>query len=128
MIFPALAFLIIVDTAPNSHMDAIRQWAGIMAEKRTAAELCPGYVIDDEVLEAILHKLGIADVDYFAFRPIAAAKADALKASLTDPAKREAWCQDECARRVPVTTKSAAYAITASYADYDWEAYRKDDR
>ena len=95
MISPALAFLIIVDTAPNPHMDAIRQWAGIMAEERTPAELCPGYAIDGEVLEAMRKRLGIADVDYFALRPIAAAKADALKASLTDPAKREAWCQDE---------------------------------
>ena len=68
---------------------------GIMAEERTAAELCPGYAWDGELLEAIRHRLGVVDVDYFAFRPIAAAKADALKASLTDPAKHDAWCQDE---------------------------------
>ena len=88
------AVLLLAQDAPASlaHKDEIATWASIMADVRTATEVCPGASMNEDRLTAAKDRLHIQDIDYFAFRVLARARADAIFARLDSPEDVRVYC------------------------------------
>ena len=76
----------------TDHAAEVARFARIMADVRTAAEVCKGVSPDWTVVNAAKEGLHIADVDYFAFRKEAHDFADGLEEKFRAEGTFGAWC------------------------------------
>ena len=80
--------------AEPTHADEVAAFATLMANVRTASERC-GLQIDEERVATEKTRLHVEDVDYFAFRQLAAKRADELANDLNDATAKRLWCEEE---------------------------------
>ena len=80
--------------AEPTHAEEIAAFANLMANVRTASERC-GLTIDEERVAAEKTRLHVEDVDYFAFRKLAAERANLITAKLGTAAATRLWCDEQ---------------------------------
>ena len=80
--------------AKLDHPAEVRAFARIMADVRTAAEVCKGLSPDWTVVNEAKERLHLADVDYFAFRKQAADLVDALEQRFRSEGTAGTWCSE----------------------------------
>ena len=83
--------------AELDHSAEVRAFARIMADVRTAAEVCKGLSPDWTVVNEAKERLRLADVDYFAFRKQAADLTDELEQRFRSEGTVGTWCSEALA-------------------------------
>ena len=80
--------------AAPDHAAEVDTFARIMADVRTAAEVCKGVSPDWTVVNAAKDGLHIVEVDYFAFRKLAHDLADNLEERFRVDGTSDRWCSE----------------------------------
>ena len=78
----------------SDHASEVEAFARIMADVRTAAEVCQGLSPDWTLVNAQKERLHVADVDYFAFRKQAHDRTEALEQRFKVEHGPAGWCSD----------------------------------
>ena len=100
----ALVALAPLGALAADHAAEVEAFARIMADVRTAAEVCEDLSPDWTLVNAEKERLHIADVDYFAFRKQAHDRTEVLEQRFKDEHGPASWCSEVSAAYGPQGT------------------------